>query len=824
MSVNVFPAPAAGGGGGGSSLPEGAVEQIIQGKLTATGFDYGETLLAGNYLVNANGNAVNIVLGDAGTTKTISGSGTLTLDSNESNLSMSLAENFGGDPVLISGNLPQPTLQGFTTNWARGVSLAVDPVNGHMAITRAQSSNNTSTAWGIRDESGIVRYRSAVTVDDNRYGGTAIDQNNNYYFAFKSGANYRLMKYSGETGVTSYPYSDSTWFANSQGLSGVAITPDAQTIVITGHNESKAATSVNGGLTWTNVNLPLQPFCDTTFGGQTLKYQNGRFFVSTSANGQFMTSTDGLSWNAYTIPGATTRVTGYAYDGTTFLFATGNVNTIWKTTTLGSYTAVSVAGGFSLGMTHVEYGEEKWMVTSMGSATNGNSFISTNNAVSFFCIDASGDFTYGNQMSMTNLLYQSAATQRGVNVTQLQQKLLYDPLYKSFVSNAWFQSTGTNAEVMDLLNVDHGNYYKWMYNILSGTANVSPNVLDAITWSPYMERYYYNSSAYDDLQIRLSFSYDPVTGNVRTEPFPSLTQSQNQFLTGVGQTAAGNKMVLNGKAWFTYQTGGTNTGVGYTLLASPQQFWGTSSTNYTSSSAFQFNNGTKPFIFPDGSAALLQTSTTSTTCVPTIAMNVSGNVTATWYLPNTTSYQLYSAMTSGNFYLDTVAKTVSVYNNTNVWQDIPYPLPNLTSDNEYRTTFPTSSAFYYRRGDTTIVHNVASDTFSVSTNSGLSFRTVDAPTNVTNIVEKQGVYYIITTFKNASAVASTTDFVNYKLLSITQINEQYPLFEYNDNRPNGTIENPAIMDRFGSVVQLFSDPALQPEANVFVYDMNLQEL
>jgi hypothetical protein len=827
MSVNVFPAPSTGGGGGGSNLPEGAVAQVIQGKLTPTGYTHPEVLDAGTYLMNANGNSVIVDLPNSGTTRTISGSGTLTLTSNETNLAMTLAENFGGDPVAVQGRLPQPTVSGFTDAVARGGGLAVDPVNGNLALTRLYSTVSTAGKVAIRNASGFTQTIINLTGDDLRYIGTAIDLDGNYFIGYKTGTQYRIMKWTKATEVLSYPYVNSTWFTNGSGPAGIAVSGDGQTITMVGNNEAKAVTSVNGGSTWAEVSLPVSGSTDTTWASSKVKWQNGRFFAKGGNTGQFLTSTDGLTWNAYTIPGASGLVTSFAYDGVTFMFATGNTNLLWRTTTLGSYSSVSTVGGQSLAVTHVEFGNGKFLATQMGAASNGNHFISTDDGVSFTVIDSStAPFTYGNRTGTTNLhLTTAPSTVTGLQQSRETQNLVYDPLYKTFVSNQWFTNT-VQQYVMDLINVDATNYYKWTYNQnwnTSGTSTYASG-LDAVTWSEFMGRYYYGQLIEDNSATRLVFSYDPLTQNVRTEPWFHGSQSANMIFTGTQNLSCGAQLIMpNGKTWYTVKNG-SGTELWYDTISAPEQFWGNNTAVYqTATASWNIGLMLRPVIFPDGSAAFIQR-TTSLSYLPNFSFSATGSIITNWNWTDTYGTYLGIALTDQNISIDTASKTINAFYNAYYYENVPYPLPNLAAASSYGTIYASNTLFFYKNGDTFITHNTTSDTVTVSFDGGFTSATYPSLTTISGIIEKQGVYYLLTTFGGSTAIATTTDFISYKLLSLTGIFESFPLFERKTGEPNSDENNPAIMDAYGAIVQLFSDPALQPDANVFVYDMNLQEL
>ena len=831
MSVNVFPAPSTGGGGGGgSNLPEGAVSQVVQGKLTATGFDYPEALAAGTYLVNVNGNAVNAVLGDAGITKTISGTGALTLASNETNLSFGLAENFGGVPIALTGAFPQPTVNNFGQVYGHARGFAVDPVNGNMLLSRGNYSADSQVAFGFRNPTGLVQKNQVLNMTDNRYMGTAVDSLGNFYVSFRdTNGLYKVAKYNGETNVISYLYLGNVnpWFNDGSGVSGMAVSADGQTITVLGNNEAKAITSVNAGSTWTNVSLPATPQGVGGYQQAKVKLQEGSFFAKTNTNGQFLYSTDALTWLSYTIPGAVDRVSSFAYDGTTFMFATGNQNLLYKCTTLGTFSSITLpTSNVANGITHVEYGDGKWAATNGGIATSTHNFYISEDGVIFFIIDDTASFMkYGNTRGCGNANF-GTSTASSVQVQgQISiQHLLWDPKYKTFVASANFQGQSA-MQVMDCLNIDHTNYYKWYYSHNQGPSaqDYSPP-LDSLTYSNYFERYYYSSSNVDGYGQQLMFSYDPITENVRTEPlgntFANLPQ-QSSGITGQGQ---GNKMVLDtGRAFYSFNYSGLR--LAYQTHTDPAIFWGVQAVLF-SAQLTNTNNLFKPVKFPDGSAAFFQIGyqAQSQYMVSAAISAAGGAVSLGMYQGQDTLFG--AAMASGKYKFDTVAKTFYCYANAVVWKDLPYPLPSNFNSILFssRVNLPAGNNFYYKEGDTTISQNSTLGTISISTNDGFTSQTFSSPGVVTGIVEKQGVYYLLCTYRGETVTAKTSDFITYEYLDTLGISEVWDLWDAKDGRPNGSIDNPTIMDITGKTVQLFTDTQLQPEANVFVYDMNLQEL
>jgi len=506
------------------------------------------------------------------------------------------------------------------------------------------------------------------------------------------------------------------------------------------------------------------------------------------------------------------------------MFATNNTNLLWRTTSLGSYSSVSTIGGASNGITHVEFGNGKFLATQTGSSTSGSHFISIDDGVSFAPIDSSTTpYTYGNKTGKTNLHVVSPTTTTGVGINQLQQNLIYDPLYKTFVSNN-FYTNQTAQYVMDLINVDSNNYYKWIYNFCEDNL-VSTTARDLI-WSAYMDRYYYGGSDDRASGTRLTFSYDPITGNVRTEPTSSAYAEIQTVWTGNQNNDNGSTLIMpNGRKWTTWQYG-TQSLLWYETLSDPAEFWGAGNAAQQSTSTnWDINTSLSPFIFPDGSACMLNGNTNLTNYLQSFVFNAAGNVSAQWYWSEgTIGPQLALAITGGNIVIDTATSTFYCYRSVYTWNNIPYPLPNLSTSTAYRTTNEAGTAFYYKKGDTIVRHNTTTDTVTVSFDNGFTSNTYDSLVSIQGIIEKQGVFYLLTSFGGSTAVATTTDFIGYKLLFSTGISEVYPLFESKNGEPNSLESNPAIMDSYGRIVQLFSEPGLQPDANVFVYDMNLQEL
>jgi hypothetical protein len=820
MSVSVFPVPTSGGGGGGgSNLPEGAVSQVVQGRLSLTGYDFPDTLAAGKYLINCNGNVVELSLGDLGQTVQIATSATVTLPSQETNASLSLAASFGGPSAEIQGILPAPVIGGYSSSYVKNVDFSIDPVSGAMALTRGLSSNTTSTETAFRAANGALTGTYLLTVRDIEYTATAIN-GNDFYVAFNNGTgnDHRLLKYSVSEGTFTYPLLNDTFFTSTNGVSGLAISDDGQTIVITAlAGEAKALTSIDGGTTWTQVTLPAPVRTGADIFGKRTTYTNGYFFVPTSTNGGFMTSTDGLSWSIYGIGGASAPVTGFAYDGSVFLLACGGTNVIYRATTLGSFSAIALTGAMSNGaVNNVAYGNGKFAVCSnLANSNQGHWWISEDAGLTFFIIDPSNDdLTYGNKQNYWNASIFGATTVGISQSNKLIFKMEYDPLYKTFASVMYDMSTNANGRP-EPLNVDSTNYYKWAY---SHARSTPPTTYNQISWSAFTNRWYY-SHGNDQWGMTLMFSYDPVTQNVRTEPIARTLDYAMDIASDVSGDHYNTLMTANGHQYNLTERG-TTLQMCKRVLTDPDVFW----TDLVQTDNVSVQQPTHYGInFPDGSAAFLSNNSTSNSSyIKSKFIGADGIVYHEVWPGNTNTNT--SIIAFGNVSYDTDASTFGWTGGNTVTKGVPYPIPAVDQFfTGYSRTLRTGTTFYTEIDGEEILYDSSDQTVRITTNGGLSYKTYPSCSSIQKIWKRNGTYYILT----GKSVLSIDDWAteDYKLISeIPTTSVAYELWDNMVQYPNNTVADPLVMENNGRITKLFTETEVKNEADVFVYDMNLQEL
>jgi hypothetical protein len=827
MSVNVFPAPSTGGGGGGgSSLPEGAVSQIVQGRLTALGFDYPETLAAGDYLVNTKGNSLQVTAGDAGITQTISGSGTLTLPGSESNLSFALSEQLAGEPVEIIPNLPMPVISGFGTSYSGGGDFTIDSETGSMALVRGNSSGSTQVLIGFRQDDGQLRARLFVGVANDKYTAAAI-RGDNLYFAFciNGSTDHRIMKYNWRTGVLTYVHTGGTFLNDATGFTGLMVSEDEQTIIGVGFNTNKTITTNNGGTSWTSVTTPSSVFSLNNQFRNASRYSNGIYFIPGNSNGSFMTSTNGTTWTNYTIPGASAPVSEFAYDGTTFYFATQQANAIWRTQTLGSYSSINLPTGTGENkIANVAVGNGKVVVSSTGASTQiGNTWISEDDGLTFFIIDPDDNtFVYGNRAGSYNISSEgSSIPGRITDSATIMHKYQYDPIYKTFASNGHYGNQ-VNAGWAEPYNIDTENYYKWTYSHYN--ASVSTNTafpfnatLRVITYSEFMGRYYYMYGLDDSNGASLGMSYDPVTQNTRTEPIANGYSINSRLSSDVQSNHYATNVQPNGYYWQHYEEG-TTSYVGRRIITDPNIFW----TQMQDVVGASFTSAhVQPIQFPDGSMLWANNGGTSTSFIQSFGVSATGTKTAALPMGDTTEASMATAIYSGNVDIDETTSTFSVNSGRYRWADMPYPVTSPWVPRDYLTTYPTTTTFVGKAGPVFLIQNNTNE-IGVSFNNGVSFITYPSLSSITKVIEKQGVYYVL----SDKSIYRTTDWSTSQFELVGTLPEA-PYLEMWANiagSPLSAVGDPHVMNSNGGIYKMFTSSNSQPEANVFVYDMNLQEL
>lgn len=833
MAVSIFP-PASTGGGGGSNLPEGAVAQLIQGKLTTAGYGYPEILPAGTYRVNCNGNSVIATFGDNARTETISSTKDITIAGSETNLDFALAQNFGGTTSTITPVLPIPTLADLGFSWPKSVDFKVCPVSGNMLLLRGpEGTGNGSVALIMRQPDGQLRRRTSWSVGDARFCAGAIDQTNRAYLAHGTGTDVRLLRLDGTTGVGTNLYASSAWFTSFSGVGGVAVTPNGQSILLVGLNQNRAVFSSDSGNTWTNVTLPAQAYTSNTWEGAKVKYQGGHWFIPTTTAGQFMISTNGTTWTTYSIPGASSYVTGFATDGTVFVFACNNTNIIYRSTSLGTFTQITLTTlGTNTQVGLVEYGAGKWMATS-GNSGGGNGlwWVSTNSGTTWTLIENSSTppLTYGNSVGYWN----SSETNNGTSVAGISQgaptmNLYFDPRFNVFSATQFYYTT-SSASLVEPLNVDATNYYRWayshhMYPSPSGWNQTTP--LMYAVYSQNTDRWYYGIGQDDSWGMKRTFSYNPATGNIRTEPWAQPGFGGATVLSSTYNTSHYSDLPVGNVIWMSSR-GGTNQILNYRTVSNPNQFW-KSITAYTTASSPDISNSNRPVVFPDGSAAFLVLGTNAST-MNNLTVDATGTATNLFNWQDGFAAQLATALLGGGFVsYNTVAKTINAQFSTSRWTGIPYPMINLggSVESQYRTTLPTGTAYQYVQGNYVVTFNTTAQTVSVSTNGGISAQTYPGLGSVVSVFERNGTFYILSYFGTTTRILKIQDWSsgNYEILGDTGITVARELWEHNVESDYGLVSNPVVMGTRGEILQLFSIPNAQPPANLFMYDMNLEVL
>jgi hypothetical protein len=82
-----------------------------------------------------------------------------------------------------------------------------------------------------------------------------------------------------------------------KGAGTLTATDGANTIVALGYSTDLAAYSLDGGASWTAITLPLNRLW------QSVKWGNGLFLAIGYATSDYLTSPDGITWTARTLPG-----------------------------------------------------------------------------------------------------------------------------------------------------------------------------------------------------------------------------------------------------------------------------------------------------------------------------------------------------------------------------------------------------------------------------------------------------------------------------------------------------------------------------------------
>lgn len=835
MSVSIFP-PVDGGGGGGAVLPEGAIAKLVEGKLTTAGYNYPDILPAGTYRINCSGNSVIANFGSNSRVETISGSKDVTIASGESSLNFTLAQNFGGTPNSINGPLPMPTLQGLFADYSKSVDFKICPTSGNMVLLRGSSTNSTTIAIVARRSTGEIRIRTTYSVGNYANTAGAVDSSGNIYVAHgEAGTQHRVYKYNPNTGVGTFLYSSSAFLTNFAGVSGMAVSPNGNQILVSGINQNRAIFSNDGGSTWTNVTLPGNAYTGgAAWDSNLVKYQAGYWFIPSDTTGTFFISTNGTTWNSFAIPGASSRVSGFATDGTTFLFATNNTHQIYRSTTLGTFTAISLTGlGTNTSVGLVEFGAGRWICTSSNSSNSqGMWWISTDSGATWIRIDDNTNtLTYGNLVGNWNSSERPATSAIGISQNNTTTKVYYDPTYNDFAATQ-FSALTTSAALIEPMFIDATNFYKWLPDHQpSDPGWTAVTQIYAKTWSTHTQRWYYTANAGDfSYGIKRTFSYDPVTANVRTEPWSHASSSATTVATSNFNLQHYVDLPVGNRVYRSVQSGSGGHQTSYHEFTNPTQFW-KGLTNYItrSTSANPSIDNLYPHVFPNGSAYFIARNNNSNSAY-NLTLNSSGVPLNLWTWADAEGVNFATALHSGAISYNTTANTMTVSQTTRLWTNVPYPVPELSGSDataQYRTSLPTGTSYYYASGNNVVLYDATTQNVRVSTNGGASYVTYAGPVAVSSIFERSGTFYILTTVGTTTRILKILDWATskYELVADTGVSMFREAWEHTPNHPTlGLLTNPVIHGSRGETVQLFSIPNQQPNANLFMYDMNLEVL
>lgn len=849
MAISQFPTPSTGGAAGGASLPEGAVAKIVEGKLTSAGYNYPETLPAGTYRVNANGNSVIVNAADNGQTESVGASKDITLANNESNLSFDVASNFAGDATVLV-DLPVP-VYAWSQSYPKTVDFAMSPNGEYMIESKGQGGNNNYIGYGMRTDKGAMRYMNQIYLGngDARYSAVAVDDNGFGYVGYATGSGFyhNIHKIDPVTGAQTLVLAGSTlassWLNTNTGTSGLAVSPDGQTIVYTGYRQNRALVTSDGGTNWTEVTLPGSTWSSSVqngYHGPTLKYQNGYFMQPGDAsNGTYFLSTDGLTWSTHVIPGAGSYVNDFATDGTTFMFASGTYGVIHKTTDHSTWQTLALENSNNQRYWNVEFGNGKWVATNQGDGSSGYFSVSDDAGVTWTLVNPSDySMPYGNQLQYynarwTNINHNSVFGFQGIRI----QKMRYDSKFNTMVWNHAYYTTA-NYVLHNCANLSLDNYYMWIYSHYQSDpgVNFNPGVYDQ-TWSNEYNRWYYCTNVESSWGQSNIFSYDPDTGNLRTEPLVvsgHYAVLSSDIAKNIHSGAAfGPRVHYSGEnssnQWSYWYTNDTQTDIDAGI------FWEYPTLQQTVYSG-NWNARLVPHKAPNGAGLMMQTAYANTSYLYNKVIYMPSGNLWTNFAWATDTIQFAQALNAGSVTWDTVNQTVTASSGVSQFKNLPYAgttlgtYPTAEADyDDYKVTLPTGTSYAYEASPYNIYWFGSTDEVSVSTNGGASSLTYPGLNDPPSVIfESQGVFYLVATLGGTGRVYSISDFStsNYVELSDIGYSDSGARFgwQHVQTSPYDSEANPVMFTNQGQIIQLFSNSNYQPPANLFVYDMNLEEL
>lgn len=824
MAISQFPAPSA-GGAGGTGLPEGAVALEFGGKLTANGYTHSATLAAGKYIINTDGNQVKVTLGDNAKEYFIASGETIDIPLAESNFSMVPTVVKAGPQVE---HLTLPVAMGPFTGYARQRYTYFNEYHGTSAMFAGRyNSDNAVYAFPRRENGAWNTYPGknntvqSFTANSGVYrtGGVVDSAGNIFGIGNVNTTQIRVYKWNA-AGTLTLSYINSVDLTNfpSNGLSGAAISQDDQTIVAPFYSSNFALVSTDGGSTWTDVALPGTPYTANNQYTFPIRNRGGRFIIPTTNSGQFMHSTDGLTWILSAIPGAAGTVTGYATDGNgNWIFGTNSTaNTIWTTTDFTSFVPVSVTGSTTAYWSQIAYGGGKWLLSNWQVDNNTVTMAMSSDGTNWTVIDSDPQ-SYGNATYGTNLGEYSPTNYRYVDFDTYGSGLWWDEQFNQFFQQTHVYDQNSTAVARAGISIDPETYLRWAWATGSTTsdydyASHADNVIyhqAGNKW--YYGLYYADRNAYGSLL----HEYDVATTKVKTI---SLGYNGNgQFLhqgNTTGHLTGGidtTRFVLVGNNSVMYSDDFTTA-----VVPSWTSLYGFTAGGYPS----------KAVQWPDGSLNLFS-EVNNTTYVPSIGLkntsfwrwNWSGG---TQYYENNI-YSQWINNSYGAISLDTVAGTyyLAAINYTHSFQAYPLTSANagMTNNNGNITaemTFGDYSAVQYTSAD-------AKAGLNISVNGGDSLANVPdfKDFNFQQLFVIDGIWFFVWNgnyYKVNDFLTGDYERITDGFNRITWAGTNSGLWHPDMN----DITDPYMIHR-GTIYKAFGG-SYTPDVNVFVYNANQEEL
>jgi len=524
MSISQFPPATTGGGGAG--LPIGATTLEFGGKLTGSGYSHPGTLTAGKYLFEID-NTVKVTLGDNNQTFFVKPGETITIPADESNFFVEPKAVLGGPATLVK-SYPLPGIKD-SAGYGRLYGAQHWNENTGFAAWLGGYYNNTSQArvW-FRDmdtgglypvNSGTSQYLfSSGASGQYEYAVVALNDNNTVLvFAEQNSSYARLYRCdtSAQT-VASTNLTIGTDITNNpvNGFAGAAISADGQTIVVPYRNLPYALVSTDGGDTFTDVNIGVTPRSANFNNSHSIWWVHDRFFLTTTSSGNFAHSVDGSNWTQVAIAGASGDIPKPARSATgKWMFGSGSTtNTLWQTTDLTSFSAVTVTWPTaSLAWNYgLAYNDGKFIVTYNSGSLNYH-MVSEDDGVTWFNVTSDTD-GYGNDLSGTNLWYYNGS----LRYTSFSGQGSFTPVYWDALWNKWIMgwmpnNTDSNRHVRPAMSMNTDNYLRWHWG------DSSQLLGSQLIYDDEENKTYYAINPYAN-ELSTSVEYDEATGDFKTLP------------------------------------------------------------------------------------------------------------------------------------------------------------------------------------------------------------------------------------------------------------------------------------------------------------------